>query len=379
MASASIPFGERKQILSLQALRAVAFLGIFLEHVNSPVRWPAIGVSVFFVLSGFLMEYRYAGKDLSCSIPENLRFSARKISKLYPLHILTMCLAVIRELAVFLSEGTLAQNVRLLLCNIGLNTVLLQAWVRRIGICASLNGVAWFLSAMVFLYFTFPYICRWIEAKRNSTLLTVCSLGLLLQAALTVAAMKYLGRSNNTYNWFTYFFPLYRLGEFGIGACLGKFYLSRLSRRDDAPQGISAAWSVAEILLTAITVLLYGWAGTSVDSPILGALHNNTLPYILPAVGWVYLFVRKQGIITNLLCNQVLIALGNLSPDMFLIHAIVTSYTEWILSGVGAAFSGLWAFPLIVLQFAVTLALTVLYQKLRKKFRAIPKSTASPK
>lgn len=83
MTRTTTPTSQRGQITSLQALRALAFLGIFLHHVNSPFCWPAIGVSVFFVLSGFLMEYKYFGKEMSLSVRENLRFAIRKISKLY--------------------------------------------------------------------------------------------------------------------------------------------------------------------------------------------------------------------------------------------------------------------------------------------------------
>lgn len=46
---------SNSKIISLQALRAIAFLGIFLSHTNCFIQWPWLGVSTFFVLSGFLM------------------------------------------------------------------------------------------------------------------------------------------------------------------------------------------------------------------------------------------------------------------------------------------------------------------------------------
>lgn len=53
------------KIMSLQALRALAFLGIFLSHTNCFIQWPWLGVSTFFVLSGFLMMRTHGGNNSS--------------------------------------------------------------------------------------------------------------------------------------------------------------------------------------------------------------------------------------------------------------------------------------------------------------------------
>ena len=61
-----------KEILSLTGLRFVAAFYVFLFHIH--IRWPiadhpfakkvldqgAIGMSLFFILSGFILAYRYA-------------------------------------------------------------------------------------------------------------------------------------------------------------------------------------------------------------------------------------------------------------------------------------------------------------------------------
>ena len=38
---------ESEKILSLQALRGLAFLGIFFVHTRAPVSWATLGVSTF--------------------------------------------------------------------------------------------------------------------------------------------------------------------------------------------------------------------------------------------------------------------------------------------------------------------------------------------
>ena len=68
-----------QKIESLQALRALAFLGIFLLHVGCGVEWATLGVACFFVLSGFLLVNSYRGKELELSIFNNFKFSIKKI------------------------------------------------------------------------------------------------------------------------------------------------------------------------------------------------------------------------------------------------------------------------------------------------------------
>ena len=84
-----------KRIESLQALRTLAFLGIFFVHSGFFISWSNLGVSVFYVMSGFLMIYTYGERAFDITIKNNLVFSVNKIKKLYPLHIITMICAAI--------------------------------------------------------------------------------------------------------------------------------------------------------------------------------------------------------------------------------------------------------------------------------------------
>ena len=68
---------SNSKINSLQALRAIAFIGIFLAHAGITYSWPKLGVSIFFCMSGFLMTYIYMDRDLPRSIKDAFLFSAR--------------------------------------------------------------------------------------------------------------------------------------------------------------------------------------------------------------------------------------------------------------------------------------------------------------
>lgn len=88
---------SREKIVTLQVLRAFAFLGIFLSHTETikHFEFGAWGVSVFIILSGFLMYYNHYDDKYDISIGESLKFSLKRIKKLYPLHIFTMLLALV--------------------------------------------------------------------------------------------------------------------------------------------------------------------------------------------------------------------------------------------------------------------------------------------
>ena len=77
------------RIDSLQAVRAIACILIFMHHCYI-CGTGALGAAIFIMLSGFLMCRSYYDRSLPRTPIDCLRFSARKIWKLYPLHILTM-------------------------------------------------------------------------------------------------------------------------------------------------------------------------------------------------------------------------------------------------------------------------------------------------
>lgn len=151
-----------KKLESLQAVRALAFLGILTSHcgVSELGAW---GVSVFFILSGFVMVYNYLpGSDrITLSWKANWSFSIKKIAKLYPLHLLMMCIMVLLELVIWGEE--IVARLKPLAIGIVTNVLLVQTWIPQGTVYFSLNGVAWYLSCCVFLYFMFPYLLKGIS------------------------------------------------------------------------------------------------------------------------------------------------------------------------------------------------------------------------
>ncbi len=170
-----------KRIDSLQALRAMAFLGIFLTHAQFIFDWAGLGVSIFFVMSSFLLEKKHIDISLDCSLKENLKFSIIKIKKLFPLYLITMIPFVVFSIFTMISKGITFSRVIFLLLKILLNITLLQTWFPYDAVNRSLNGVAWFLSAMLFLYFIYPLLRKITQNMKLWLFFIVCCSVLFLQ------------------------------------------------------------------------------------------------------------------------------------------------------------------------------------------------------
>ena len=123
----SIKTGGR--IKSLQGLRVLAFLGIFLWHaIETPAG--AWGVSIFIMLSGFLMVYsywdRWEGKEFS--IKDSIKFSIQKIKPLYPLHIIMLIAAFIPYYLIPLLQNFSTSELLKNVFKIIITVPLIQAW-----------------------------------------------------------------------------------------------------------------------------------------------------------------------------------------------------------------------------------------------------------
>ena len=348
------------KIESLQALRAIAFIGIFLSHAGAPYKWPTLGVSVFYVMSGFLMTLKHMNDELDYSLKGRAEFSCRRIKKLYPLHLLTMICAIILNLAVIINAGITFKEISALTGKIILNILLLQTWVPYSSINVSLNGVAWYLSVTMFLYFMFPLIQCFIKKQKMKSLLLMNLFILVLQYFSCIPWIIYLGIDNPIYIWFMYCFPVFRIGDFFVGCTLGKQYVNS--------QNIKVSFvqiSIIEVLMTIIVVCTFAWLKIEQNNIFILALHNWTTIFIPIAAVWIYLFTINKGIITRILTNRVFIFIGNISAYTFLIHYVVVLYTNSALGYFNLILTNNVKSIVIIFEFMITVLLTLLYKKIK--------------
>lgn len=341
---------RRPIIRSLQGLRVLAFLAIFLSHaIDSPTgSW---GVSIFIMLSGFVMVYSYWDRwneKGTLSIKESILFSIRKIRPLYPLHIITLVAVFIPYYLIQLinnfSLNELLKNVFKLIITVPL----IQAWFPA-GFEA-INTVAWYLSAMLFLYAVFPFVFSKLR-KEQSTKKLICYMAVAysLQIVFAFASQRipYLKNAH----WSCYIFPAFRLGDFFIGCSLGSLFIRR--GKEELPF-ITATTLEALLLDAAVLSMLI----------MLDKQRNwftYTLLYVPSSVGLIYLFAQSEGGVSHLLQNTVLQRAAMLTPFAFLIHRPVLHYVE---DGYKLA-TGNSIHPILLVSLAgmITLFLSIVYMK----------------
>ena len=186
----------KQRLESIQVIRAVAFILIFLSHVEL-TSTGGIGVSLFLVLSGFCMTYAYLDrpeKTPSPSIRNNLKFAWGKIKKLYPLHVVTLLfVALVIFGGLILHRGSvkeIAEQGGYFIAN----TLLLQSWIPWRDGYFSYNAVSWYLSTIAFSYFLFPVIFKVIQSKDKKRIVELA--GFILGLMILISIILGIGKNN---------------------------------------------------------------------------------------------------------------------------------------------------------------------------------------
>ena len=318
----SLNKGMTNRIESLQGLRFLAFFGIFISHIGI-MPWGAWGVSVFLVLSGFLMTYRYSQSDIPAGIKKRLTFSVNKVKKLYPLHVITMICA----LAIQIYRKKIFYSFFRSIIDAGivvLHLLLLQPWIPRSGVYFSLNGVSWYLGVSLLCYLLFPAVIKKIQRYRSKKdaikwMILIFLIQIVVAFGSTfVHVPEYI--SKDFTKWVTYVFPLFRFGDFAIGCNLGYLFINRKEAIVD--ENITPIWTLTEMgsLIVALLIPIdmlqnskWAWA-------------TYSLIYLPLSVLLIYSVASQKGLFSRFLGRRLTVLGGDLSQYAFLIHTVVIAY-----------------------------------------------------
>jgi len=190
--------------LSVQILRAIAFLLIFLSHAFGRLGWwGAFGVSLFIVLSGYLEAKHHLNDELDAKT-----FAKKKVKKVYPLHIVMLVLAIPLSLAIL----TANHGVIKLLAQIFFNVTMTQSWIPMSSIYYSLNAVSWYLTLVVFFALITPILMVWLR-ESTSGAITIAIISLVILDFL----IGFLSMRFPASHWIAYVCPVTRAFDYIIG------------------------------------------------------------------------------------------------------------------------------------------------------------------
>ncbi|MFI0897325.1 acyltransferase family protein [Streptomyces sp. NPDC020983] len=338
----------RSRLPSLTGLRFVAVLFVFAFHASLEAPFSRtganrryadvvanagwLGVSFFFVLSGFVLTWSARPRDTATG------FWRRRAAKIYPLHILTWGAA----LALLAWAGTAATPHQALP-----NLLLIHAWFPTRPVFSSLNDVTWSLSCEVFFYFGFPLILRGVRRIRAghlwmwaaATALLVPLLPLVSELLPQSPALPF-GSGSVWQFWFVYVLPASRLPEFCLGILLAQLLLS--GRR--VPIGV----------LPAAALVLGGYA-VSLQLPFLYGLTSVT---VLP-VGLLIAAVAQRDTsgASSVLATPTAVRLGEWSFAFYMVHRLLLVFGHrW--TGAGRTWSTPSAIGMLAAAFALSLLLS---------------------
>ncbi len=334
----------KNKINSLQAIRAFAFFGIFASHsgIEAFSACGAWGVSVFIILSGFLMYLAYGQSDRiqGSGISYSFKFGVEKVRRLYPLHIVTMFLAIP---TLFLGQYDHSGIWKVIspFAKIFSNVLLIQSWEPKKEYYFSLNAVSWYLSLSLFLYMMFPVILKFMkryDGLKSAIISTACVFSVqILLSYISFHIQAYI-RNEDFFHWFTYVFPISRLEDFFIGCNLGYIFSHRdvnsLNRCRHTP------WETGIFIVIIFQWAFYWFQNKKIENVNYESIHlwwGGTVFWTISSCALVYIFALNRGVISSFLSNKILVSIGNMSANAFLIHLLVYKYIreiEMIIWGV---------------------------------------------
>lgn len=292
---------KNNHIKPLTSIRFFAAFFVFLCHLryfyNTDISYVYIkegfiGVTFFFILSGFILAYSYQNKIISGKTSIKSFYIAR-IARIYPIHVCTFIAAI----SLF-SYGYYSSDQFIF------NAALIQAFIPESKYYFTVNAVSWSISVELFLYLLLPFLIR----LDNKGLLYLSIILVLLKLSMSISLSDKLNHA------MVYISPFMRVSDFSIGILMYRYrniLIEKLSK-------LNILYLQAMSIITLVIFCSY-----SNQIPIS---YRYDLYYILP-MSMIILSLSIDGtLIFRALSNRVFVFLGEVSFSFYMIHQMVIKF-----------------------------------------------------
>ena len=300
---------------ALTGLRIVAALAVYASHVGPPAGAPEwirtllasgyMGVTIFFVLSGFVLALNYLHRLRRPSGREFYGYIVARLARVYPLYLLILLYIMVRQHA---AGGPLDDWWK--------HALAIQAWDPSTTVAFSYNGPGWSIGVELLLYACFPLLVPLVArlATPRAALLAVAGVVVaMLAATLWFAATSRgalpLSDPGSPHRWL-YRTPLLRLGDFALGMLAAQLFF--LMRNDGRAVRAGGMLTFAAVI---VTFGLMAWPAN------LNSAWSWDIGYALPAAVLIFGLAVAPGCqVAKLLSLPFIVLLGEASYAFYLAH-----------------------------------------------------------
>ncbi len=245
-----------------------------------------IGVSYFFILSGFVMIIAY-NKQTRIDFKQYYIF---RIARIFPAFLVSFILILVYFILI---------GKEIELKNVILQILLLHGWIKKY--CLSLNFPSWSLTVEILFYVLFPFIFNhfYKKNKKRHLYFFILLFWLLTQLLfILIQKTEFIQPENKAY---LLYFPLFHLNEFFAGNMLGLYMTSKTFSIKSSVLSLSVFLLLLLLLHTNIPKMYF---------------HNGLLVPVFCLL--IFLITADYWFLSNLFKNKYLIILGEISYGVYI-------------------------------------------------------------
>lgn len=275
------------------------------RHAGAVVRHGSLAVTLFFLLSGFVLSYNYRSR--LTPLPAKRQFWEARLARIWPVYLFSLLVMA------FVSHGAAVPHNLWL----ALGTVfMVQGWVPgHSDLAGAWNMVGWTLSVEIFFYLLMPFLQTWVDrcSRRTLWLLLAAAVGIAVAADVSSKTMEdlhYTGLLNLLP------LPVVKLPEFFAGGLLANLLLVTTD----------AAW------LRNHRGGVFTWVGLLLALVVLGSNGLRVSWVVAPFLLLITGLAVEVTALSRLLGSRLLLFLGAISYSMYLLQIAVKEGTRPLIA-----------------------------------------------
>lgn len=268
------------------------YLGFIFNQAN-------IGVSYFFILSGFVMIIAYHKKVRI----EPIDYLKNRFARIYPIYFFAILLVFLLQI----------KKGEIYFSDMFTNLFLIQSWIPEK--VFTFNPPGWSLSVEFIFYLIFPFIYNKFYIKKNRRLVYVSIILFWLISQIIFSLGLIFFENDFTLRRFLKFNPIMHINEFLMGNIAGVYFINNLKMKKK--------YIDIKVLLLLACVLL------ALKFPF-GLNYNNGLLVIF-FTPLIILLSINNGVITKFFKTRICVFLGEISYGIYIlqfpVYSIISAYS----------------------------------------------------